>query len=471
MFAMKNYRYAATVLVLILALSSMFAQVVTYAPSENISPENKYMMPSTQYSVEVIQGGQVTPCFTYMMNALQYTNRVKTTSWASFSFEGEVTVRVRKLEGEVDYCAVLPTSRGIGVRRHGDYVEFDIDRPGQFAVDFQPGVAVDHPMLIFADPPETNIPDRNDPNVTWFGPGVHDIGDNYELKSDQTLYLEGGADVKGRLVSDGAENVKILGRGIFSGEDFPVRATGFLINLRNTNNLIIEGITVVHAPSHNIVTTGYNHVARWVKVMGWWFSTDGINLGRNGLVEYCFTKVNDDAIRLYDDNSLCRHCVIWQMENGSPFQIGWSGGGERNFLARDIDIIRVESYYDNENEAVFRAIKGTGGIHSRYLYEDIRVENCDWQVFRIVTMPNRWAEWDPESGSVCDIIYRNIKVYGKQKMRNIIKGHDEKHKVYDITFENLEMDGKMIRSAAEGNFFIDPKTTDNITFGVTREAL
>lgn len=467
---MKLSRYVIGIFICsLLGGGILTGQVVTYPPSENISADNEYMMPSTQYAVEVIQNGQVTDCFTYMMNALQYTNRVQTTSFASFSFEGKVTVKVRKLVGTIDYAAVLPSSRKIEIRKYDTYVEFDLDRPGQFSVDFQPGVVVDHPLLIFADPPETTIPDRNDPDVTWFGPGVHDLGDNYEIKSNQTLYLEGGAYVKARFVADGAENVRILGRGILSGEDFPVRSTGFLVNLRNTNNLVIDGITIVHAPSHNIVTTGYNHLVRWVKIMGWWFSTDGINVGNNGLVEYCFTKVNDDAIRLYDDNSMARHCVIWQMENGSPFQIGWGGGDARNFYAKDIDIIRVESYYDNENEAVFCAIKGTGGVNARYLYEDIRVENCDWQIFRIVTMPNRWVQWDPESGSVADVIYRNITVYGKQKMRNIIKGHDEKHKVYDITFENLEMDAKLIRSPEEGNFFIDPRTTENVRFVVTRE--
>lgn len=465
----QNLISAGLIIFSLYTAGPIFSQVVTYPPSENITVDNPYMMPSTRYAVEVIQDGQTTECFTYMMNAMQYTNRVKTTSFAGFSFEGRVTVRVRKLQGKVEYVAVLPTSREVRVRKYDTYVEFDLDRPGQYAVDFQEGVVVDHPMLIFADPPETKIPDRKDPNVIWFGPGVHELGDNYRIHSNQTIYIECGAYVKARFVADGAENVRILGRGILSGEQFPVRSTGFLVNLRNTNNLIIDGVTVVHAPSHNIVCTGFNHLVRWVKVMGWWFSTDGINVGDNGLVEHCFTKVNDDAIRLYDDNSMARHCVIWQMENGSPFQIGWGGGDARNFYAKDIDIIRVESYYDNENEAVFCAIKGTGGINSRYLYEDIRVENCDWQIFRIVTMPNRWAEWDPESGSVADVIYRNITVSGKQKMRNIIRGHDEKHKVYDITFENLEMNGKLIRSAEEGNFYIDPKTTENIRFIVTRE--
>ena len=102
-------------------------------------------------------------------------------------------------------------------------------------------------------------------------------------------------------------------------------------------------------------------------------------------------------------------------------------------------------------------------------YENIRIENCDWRIFRIVTMPNRWASWDPESGSIADILYRNITVYGKQKLRNIIKGHDEKHMVYNITFENLKINGNYVHNVQEGNFFVDPKSTKNIKFIVNKE--
>ena len=457
-----------SILILLLLTSIARTEVITYPVPENVKPGNKFIMPSNQYRIEVIQNNKTTPIFTYMMNAMQYTNRVKTTSWSSFAFNDPITVRVYKLDGSINYCSVLPTSKNIEVQKHDDYVEFILEKPGQYSVEFQKGVVIDHPLFIFADPPETDIPDKANPNVIWFEPGVHNIGDNYEIKSGQTVYLEAGAYVKGRMISNDAENIKILGRGIISGEIFPVRSTSFLVNLSG-DNLIIDGVTVIHAPSHNVVFKGNNHIARWVKVFGWWFSTDGIHLGNNSMVEDCFTKVNDDAIRLYGINSTARRCVIWQMENGAPFQTGWSGENRFMTLAYDIDIIRCENYYDNENEAIFCSIKGTGGRQHHMFYEDIRIENCDWRIFRIATMPNRWAEWDPESGSLSDITFKNITVYGEQKLRNIIKGHDEKHPVYNITFENLKMNGKLINSAEEGNFFIDPKTTRNIKFVVTEE--
>ena len=51
-------------------------------------------------------------------------------------------------------------------------------------------------------------------------------------------------------------------------------------------------------------------------------------------------------------------------------------------------------------------------------------------------------------------------------MKNAIKGWDAKHRVFDVTFENLKINGKYIRNAKEGEFEIDPKTTDNIIFKV-----
>jgi hypothetical protein len=461
--------------IILMALASILVSIATnakvtrYPVPVNVTPENRFIMPSTRYEVEVTQNEKTMPVFTYMMNAMQYTNRVKTTSWSSFAFDGKVKVRVRMLMGEIGYCAVLPTSKQIEVIKGDDFVEFYIDKPGQYSIEFQQGVVIDHPLLLFADPLETDIPDKQNPNVIWFEPGVHEIGDNFEVKSGQTIYVEAGAYIKGRMVSTDAENIKLLGRGIISGEQFPVRTAGFLVEL-NGDNIIIDGPTIIHAPSHNVVCRGNNHIARWVKVMGWWFSTDGIHLGNNSMVEDCFTKVNDDAIRLYGINSTARRCVIWQMENGAPFQTGWSGSDRFMTLAYDIDVIRCENYYDNENESIFCSIKGTGGHQRYHMYDDIRIENCDWRIFRIVTMPNRWAEWDPESGSLSDITFRNIKVSGTQKLRNIIKGHDEKHPVYNITFENLEMNGQLVRSAEDGNFFIDPKTTSNIRFIVTKES-
>ena len=69
-------------------------------------------------------------------------------------------------------------------------------------------------------------------------------------------------------------------------------------------------------------------------------------------------------------------------------------------------------------------------------------------------------------GQISDITFRNITATGSLPRPNVIKGWDAEHKVFNVTFENLKINGTYIRSAEEGNFEIDPETTDNIIFKV-----
>ena len=451
----------------IFASISLFADVVTYQPPKYVQDGNQFIRRSDQYKVEVIQDDKTADCFVYMMYAMQYTNNCLTTSWASFDFSGKVKVRVTRLTDKVGYCAVLPSSRGIQVSKSDQSVEFEIDRPGQFSVDFQSGIFIDHPLLIFADPPETDVPSPEDPNVMYFGPGLHEIGENRLVPSNTTVYLAGGAYIKGQFRSSDSENVEFRGRGIISGEDYPVRSIGPLIRIDNCKNMLVEGITIIHAPSWCVRFSGINHVVRNVKMIGWWFSTDGVQTGTNGIIEDCFFKVNDDAIKLYEDNNIARRCVIWQMENGSPFQIGWGGDEDvSNFTAYDCDVIRVEHEWDNENEAIFCSIHGSPGHKRQYLYENIRIENSQWRVFHIITKPNRWAEWDPERGNLSDLTFRNIDFKGVQKVPSLIKGWDEKHMIWNVNFENVRFNGKVIEAMDPEILYVDPETTRNVRFDV-----
>jgi hypothetical protein len=462
---MRFNNIIAALAVSTLTAAPLSAEVRTWEPPACVQEGNRLISRSDQYRVEVLQDGKTVECFVYLMHAMQYTNKSLTTSWASFDFDGKVTVRVTRLTDTVSYCAVLPTSKGIVPRKSVRSVEFEIDRPGQFSVDFQRGLFIDHPLLIFADPHDSDVPSPDDPSVIFFGPGLHEIGESYRVPSNTTVYLAGGAYIKGRFFSENGENIEFRGRGIISGEDYAAREIGPLIAISNCKNMLVEGITIIHAPSWCVRFSGINHTVRNVKMIGWWFSTDGVQTGTNGLIEDCFFKVNDDAIKLYTDNNIARRCVIWQMENGAPFQIGWGGSDDvSNFTAYDCDIIRVEHEWDNENEAIFCSIHG-GEAHKRqYLFEDIRIENSQWRVFHIITKPNRWADWNPDKGNLSDITFRNIDFKGVQKVPSLIKGWDANHKIWNVTFENVRFNGKVIEAMDPEILYVDPETTRNVRF-------
>ncbi len=436
--------------------------VVTYPRPDGVTA-------SDQYSVAVKQGGKQQESFVYLCNAQQKTNRSKTTSWTTFSFSDAATVVVTKLKGEaIKSCKILPSSFGIEPRIEGNTVTFELDRPRKLSVEFNDDIT--HPMLVFADPLETDIPNADDPNVIYFGPGLHKIG-NRAIESNKTVYLAGGAYVKGRFKANNVQDVTIRGRGVLSGEDYPhgkmYDDNLIYIQGQQTTRVLIEGLTLVNSPLYNILINGPRNTVRNVKMISWWFSTDGAYVEDHGLIEDCFVKVNDDAFKLYESNTVVRDCVIWQLENGAPFQISWNMPTDNtNFHVKNIDIIRMEHRSDQINLAAVDAVHGGNGHMSNYLFEDIRIENANWRLFYITLAKHEFADRANKMGQISNLTFRNITASGSFQRKNAIKGWDADHKVFNVTFENLKINGKYVRNADEGNFEIDPKTTHNIIFRV-----
>ena len=458
---MNSFKGVAVMSCTLLAAAVVSAdELVTYPPPEGIPA-------SDQYAVSVTQNGVRRDSFAYKVCAQQpETNREKTTSWTTFSFSGKVEVSVRKLRGSFSSCRVLPSSRRIKPSVRGDTATFELRAPGQYAVEFDGNIA--HPLLIFANPLERDVPKKSDPNVVYFGPGVHDPGE-LTIRSGQTIYLAGGACVRERIVGENVVNASIQGRGVLSGELFP-KGGDPMIHIRGwrSRHVRIEGITLVQSPQYNISLAGVGHAVRNVKMISWYFSTDGVGLGLYGLVEDCFFKVNDDAVKLYWTAMIVRRCVFWQLENGAVFQISWNMPTDHsNFHVYDCDVIRTEHHWRNDNCAIFCSIHGGSGHMSNYLFENIRIENSHWRLMNLVMKKTRWSAKSKSFGRISNLRFRNVSAQGKFKLPSTIRGADPAHRICNVLLENLNIGGRLIRNAEEGNFEIDPNTTANICFLVT----
>lgn len=87
-------------------------------------------------------------------------------------------------------------------------------------------------------------------------------------------------------------------------------------------NSSVEGVTIVNSAFHSIIMTGPYRPqtptdVRWVKIVTWRANGDGINPMRNGLVEDCFIRTQDDSS--YVNGRGIRRTVMWQDANGSSF--------------------------------------------------------------------------------------------------------------------------------------------------------
>jgi hypothetical protein len=426
---------------------------------------------SGQYAVTLRQRGRETSPFVNTVAARKTdTNLEQDTSWTSFSFSGAVTVAVRKLGGPATGCLVRPESARVRTAFAGDTCTFTLTRPAKISVEFAPDTTnpVSHPMLLFADPPEVNVPKPGTPNVLYLGPGVHDLGRDVELHSGETVYVAGGAWVKGAFKGTGLHDVVFRGRGVIdgtfldTGDQTANKDQPGLIDVADSSNVVVDGLTFVNGPRFNVRVLGSDVTVHDIKVMSWWYSTDCIWAGANSLVEDNFCKVNDDSLKPMTGPGVIRGNVVWQLENGAPFMISWNiEDDQADFHVYDNDVIHAEHYWLSP-QAIFRS-RHAGAAHmSRYLFEDIRVEDANWRLFYLILENNKWYDPARGYGQVSDLIFRNITAETPFRMPSVVAGIDPDHRVYDADLVDVHVNGACAASAADGGFQIDPATTDQI---------
>ena len=84
-----------------------------------------------------------------------------------------------------------------------------------------------------------------DKNLIYFAPGIHQLpGDTLNVPSGKTVYVAGGAIVRGCIRAVNARDVKILGRGEVHPEG---RGAG--ISIINSRNIYVEGLITTQCPT------------------------------------------------------------------------------------------------------------------------------------------------------------------------------------------------------------------------------
>ena len=456
------------VLTFVIANSNQAAELQVFPGPEGLSP-------SPHYRVEVSSSDlSFQESFVYCVDSQWKTNNHATASWTTVASNREIQVRVTPLKRQVNSCRILPSSYGVSPALENNSAVFTMRPKQKVSVEFDGDLL--NPLVIFVDEPHS-VP--QDKRVRYFGPGVHDIG-WIRPKPHETIYLAGGAYVHARIEGQSAPGVQVRGPGVLSGEKFANlddqgRKTPHLIDFEtDCPGVLIDGPTVVNSPHFCIVAGGDKSTVRNTKMISWWFSTDGVGTGSNGTVENCFFMVNDDSIKLYRSGMKVRDCVIWQLENGAPFQFTWNmPGRQHGFDVRNVDVIRVEHEWHNDNEAVFDSIHGGSGNMSGYYFEDIRIENCDWRLISLQIKRNKFSR-ARTLGSISDVVLKNVSVQGNLQQPSQILSLEPGSAISDVTFENLRINGRLINSAKDMNLEIDPDTAKNVRFitsGHERESL
>ena len=400
-------RIFTTLITFLSIITGIDASVKVYT---NPDKENGEGLISGFYKVEIIQNGntQFSPVYN-SKNPYESNLSVMTdfNHWTTFEFEGTIEIRITKNYGFIGDAKVYPLSRNIKPVIEGKTMSFSIDKPGKFYIEM--ANLEDNPLFIFADSHENFIPDPEDKDVIWFRGGeVYDIGEQFEVKSNQTVYIEGGAWVYGTIaLEENAKNVKILGRGIISSVKLGRRSSARSIPFSTIfapgtdGDVTIEGVTITD-PAHFCIITYIKNVTSNVKLFGWWYQTDGWGGGNNSTFNDSFIKVNDDNVKVYHKNQKITNLVIYQQINGAPFQLSWGNHAAENSTVDGIDIVKSYVPYDSRPgnaDMVNLRHHSNGNKISNLTFKNIRADQPLYSIFGIN---------NDRGGDLEDIRFENI---------------------------------------------------------------
>jgi hypothetical protein len=375
-------------------------------------------------------------------------------SFVNFDVDGPVEVRItskRSLKNTV----VRPASAGVKITHDGDHTMV-LALPGPRKISVEPD-GRKSPLLLFANPLEQDAPKADAPGVVYFGTGIHNPG-RISLTNNQTLYLAGGAVVKGGVSAQG-ENIRIAGRGILDSSDYEWRKgpTPHVISIRGTN-VEVSGITIRGASHWTIVPRDSRKVTvRGVKLCGSRVQNDdGINPcnSQDVLITDCFIRSDDDCVamkglELRGTNSnvervTVENSVLW-CDRARIFLLGHESRAPRmgDITLRNLDIIHF----------TMTAFLFEPGEEMKL--EDVTIENIrvhgegQNELIRLKPVVNQYMR-NKVPGHVSNIQFRNLTVAGAPGAYRVqLAGADEQHTVSKVSFEKVDILGSPLTSGSE----------------------
>ncbi len=417
-----------------------------------------------------------------------------------FDFEGEVNVKVKstvKFTKRIGYTCT-PAQQAAAdkiyvgelfpdifknVKKEKHQMSFTADKPFKAIVI---RTEREMPLVIFGNPIEKDVPKADDKNVVYFGPGVHYLDRGVSLKPNQTLYIAGGAVVKGSVSTSG-DNITVRGRGIIS-IDNRARYSSGCVNFNNGKNLKIEGVIIKDPTSWTLVFRNCeNVVIDNVKICaGRMINDDAIDICNtsNVTITDTFARAEDDIIAIKGiyksgkrlglkldadlesrnnnlpcNNIVIDNCIFWT-DSANTFRIGYECYAPE-FKGLKCTNLYVPFYSDRPSKfedywvrAVFLLQPVEGMTISDMHFENVVVRSNGSDKHLIFAEPRilsygavREKGAAGEYGKIENCSFKNIKVVGKKgsfKGAIFARGRDADHKVKNIAIENIEYFGNPI---------------------------
>ena len=433
--------------------------VYTYAAPEGAPLKH-------DYDVYIQPRGQQewTKIDTYMakVNAPVGENKhaVSEISYCFFDFTGDVFVRVITKNKKFSTARIRPDYRGtIANVQNDSTVQFLLFQPENVSVEFD-GCITDN-LLVFTSKPPVSLEEAHAEaesegrSFRSYGPGLY-TDETISVPSNTTLYLEGGSYFMGTFAIEDAQNVRVLGRGVARPE------RGYEgCHVYRSKDVVVDGLIVNTCPigeSSNVTL----HDVRSISHPSW---GDGLNVfggSSDILFDRVFCRNSDDCTTAYATrkgfsgsvrNVRMTNSTLWA-DVAHPIMIGLHGNpavGDSlvNLSYDNLDII-CQSEPQVDYQGCLAINCGDGNLVKDVLFDNIRIEQIhQGSLFHVKVVWN--SKYCTAAGAgVENVVFRNIRYYGTQPNMSVIAGYDENHKVRNVRFEGLKINGRVISDDMSG---------------------
>lgn len=383
-------------------------------------------------------------------------------SFAYFDIAKKTKVKV-KAAIKINTFKILPSSANIDAGINGDEIEFTIHAGQRLTVEINDDII--HSLHIFANCIEKDRPDPKDPDVIYFGPGIHTVS-RLIVRDNQTLYLAGGAILK-TIVSEqereGADpvtglkkqpyhpsisligqNIKVKGRGIIDASQCPTHARNML--MVEGQNINIEGVILRDASVWTVpVRMSDNVHINNIKLIGYRANSDGIDIcnSKNVLVENCFIRTLDDLIvvKTLRGKGECKNIVVRKNVLWNEVAHALSVGAEINDDISDVFFSDCDIIHDQGREWSLRIYHCDAAKVKNVHFENIRIEECR-KLISLWINKDVWTS-DTHRGHIDDVYFKNIVATGSPANVQLL-GYGESNLVNHVVFKNIRINGAVL---------------------------
>ncbi|MFD5264677.1 glycosyl hydrolase family 28 protein [Streptomyces sp. NPDC058335] len=385
------------------------------------------------------------------INPTTGSGKVYNTSMVCFDFRGSAELEVTYRQGGTTKARVRPDVLGITPELLGDTVRFTLDEPRDIVVQINDEIFdCLHVLTNRVDP---NPPVADDPDVIYFGPGVHTVpGNVLTVPSGKTVYLAGGAVLRAQVFFKDVEKAALIGHGMLHAGPGGILCEG-------SRNIRVEDVVIMN-PNGYAGTFGESENVHVRKARS--FSSKGNGDGfdvfsSTGVVfDGCFMRNSDDCFAIYghrweyygDTRDITiQNCTLWA-DVAHPVNVGTHGNTDAPEMIENLVIRNVDILDHREPQMGYQGCialnTGDSNLIKNVRIEDVRIEDFRWgQVIHMRVMYN--TKYNTSVGrGIEDVYVKNLTYTGGHANPSMFLGYDADHAVKNVTFENLVINGKVI---------------------------